>query len=80
MSTCYVPEQFLIDPKTVLCEWIEIHGGMKFYWVLHVTDGKVRRSYSSYCSPLDWKASPPDNACSLETTIGSPLVRSRSDE
>jgi len=54
-------EQFRIDPTKVLCQWIEDHGTMKFYWVLHVRDGEVVASHSNYCSPLEWRNDPCEN-------------------
>lgn len=66
--------QFSIDPKKVLCRWTEDHEGMKFYYVAHIRDGKVIRSYSNYASPLVSNTRPFESASSLDTSMASPFV------
>jgi hypothetical protein len=44
------------------------HGGMKFYYLAHVRDGKLVRSYSNYADPLDSNANPLDIASSEDTS------------
>ena len=69
--------QFSIDPNKVLFRWVEDHGGMKFYYVAHVRDGRRVYSYSNYADPLDSNAIPLASASSLDTETASPLTNIR---
>ena len=75
-DTGTVTGQFNIDPASVLCRWVEEHQGLRFYYVAHVRDGKLIRSYSNYADPLDSNARPLDRASSSETCSSLPFVNS----
>jgi hypothetical protein len=72
-------EGFCIDLKKVLCRWVEEHNGMRWYYVAHVRDRKLVRSYSNCADPLDSNISPLDRASLEDTSTASPFTKMRFD-